>query len=197
MYVYYNSLTDGSIDTEIQSGTVGNIFTSVTPSERVSGDEEFQKVWISNDEDSSTYIGLNSYSAYGQNVFLSASESDAVVDLTGSETRYGALKVVSALVTAITVDEDPFYTLFRVGDECIVAGAPYEVATITDNGNGTLDISATIDFTILPSVGTFITSLLILPLTTGTPKPFWRERKVIAGSNWSGGNIVVDIFVGN
>ncbi len=196
MYTFYNSKTDGTIDTQISSGIVGNLFSSVTVSERVAGDTEFQKVWLSDDSDSSTYVGISSYSAYGQNVFLSASESDAVGDLTGSETRYGALKVVSALETAVKVTNDPFHTLVRVGDTIVVENAPYEVASITDNGDGTSDIAATIDYVSVPGLGGFITSMFIMSLTTGTPKPFWRERQVATGSNWSGGNVVVDILIG-
>ncbi len=197
MYTYYSSKTDGTIDTQITSGVVGNLFSSVTVSERVAGDDELQKMWIMNDADINAYVGINSYSAYWQNVFVSASDTDAEGDLTGSETRYGALKVVSALVTAITVEADAFYTLARVGDTIAVMSAPYEIASITDNGNGTLDIAATIDYVTLPTAGAFITSMFNLALTTGVARPFWRERKVIPGSNWSGSNIVVNILIGN
>ncbi len=195
-YTYYSSKPDGTIDTQISSGVEGNLFTSVTVAERIAGDDEFQKMWIMNDNDATVYIGIKSYSAYGQNVFVSASDLDAEGDLAGSETRYGALKVVSALVTAITVEEDAFYTLARVGDTIAVENAPYEIASITDNGDGTLDITATIDYVTLPSVGGFITSMFTLALTTGVARPFWRERKIVAGSNWSGGSVVVDILIG-
>ncbi len=197
MYTYYNSKPDGTIDTQITSGIVGNLFSSVSIAERVSGDDELQKMWIMNDSDSNTYIGIKSYSAYWQNVFVSASDTDTESDLTGSETRYGALKVVSALATAITVTKDAFFTLARVGDTIAVENAPYEIASITDNGDDTLDITATIDYISLPPVGGFITSMFTLDLTTGVAKPFWRERKVIPGSTWSGGSIVVDILIGN
>ena len=197
MYTFYNSKVDGTIDAQITSGVVGNLFTSVTVSERVSGDTEYQKVWITDDADSNTYVGINSYSAYGQNVFLSANEADAVGDLTGSEVKYGAMKVVSALETAVTVTNDPLYTLIRVGDTIAVKSAPYEVASITDNGDGTSDIAATIDYVAVPGVGEFITSMFTMALTTGTPKPFWRERQVEAGSTWSGAPVVVDILLGS
>ncbi len=196
MYTFYSSKPDGTIDSQITSGVVGNLFSSVTVAERVAGDTEFQKVWISDDSDSTTYIGINSYSAYVQNVFLSASEADAVGDLTGSEVRYGAMKVVSAIAPSIKVENDPLYTLIRVGDTIAVENAPYEVASVSDNGDGTSEISATIDYVAVPGAGDFVTSMFTLDLITGTPRPFWRERKVETGSTWSGSNVVVDILVG-
>ena len=192
-YLYYKSKPDGTIDTEIQSGVLGTLFSSITVAERVSGNTEFQKVWISGSEDSNTYIGISDYSAYINNVFVSANETDAEGDLTGSEARYGALKVVSGTVTDVIVENDA-YTLVRVGDNIAVGSAPYEVATVIDNGDGTS--TATIDFVVVPTPGSFITSLFILTLTTGTPKPFWVEREVLAGSTWSGGNIVVNLKIG-
>ena len=196
-YTYYDSKTDGTIDTEIQSGVTGNLFSSVTVAERISGDDEFKKMWISSDSDLTAYIGINSYTAYGQNIFLSANEADAVGDLTGSETRYGALKVVSATASAIKVTEDEFYTLARVGDIFVVESAPYEIATITDNGDGTIDIVATIDYVALPPADAFVTTMFTLSLTTAVAKPFWCERKITAGASWSGGNVVVDLKIGN
>ena len=196
-YTLYNSKIDGTPDQIIVSGDLDVALSSVTPAERAAGNTEFVKLWIESDIDVSTVLGLSSYTAYSHNVFLSASDSDIETDLTGAETRYGALKVVSATATSIIIEEDEHYTLVRVGDTIIVEEAPYEIATITDNGDSTLTIDATIDYVAVPAGGDFIASVFSLSLVATTPKSFWYERVIDAGSTWSGAPVVSNIIIGS
>ncbi len=195
-YTFHNSNPDGTINQAIASGQVGALFSSVTTGERLAGDVEFSKVWITSDEDVTTYVGINSYTAYGQSMFVSAAEGDQESDLTGTEDRYGALEVVSAVADYIGVEDDSYNTLMRVGDTIVVKEAPYEIDSIVYDSPGRSRVSAIIDFVTLPVAGEFITSMFTLNTTTAIPKPFWRERIVTAGSNWSGGNVIVDFIIG-
>ncbi len=197
MYVFHNSKVDGTPDQEITSGQVNAVLSSVTTAERVAGDTETAKIWITSDSDNTSYFGQMNPSAYSFCTFLSASDDDTEGDLTGSETKFGAMQVVSTTVSAITVKENTDYTLARVGDTLYVAAAPYEIDTITDNGDGTLDISATIDFVTLPIADEWVTTMFTISLVTATAKPFWVQRKIAAGSTWSGGTISMTQKIGH
>jgi len=196
-YTYHNSKADGTPDQVIVSGQIGALFTTLTSQERISGDQEFSKMWITSDIDVTVYVGILSPTKYTSTVFVSALDTDAVGDLTGSETRYGAMEVVSALETGIVV-KNTFYTLVRVSDTIIVDGKAYEVSTITDNGDGTSTIVATIDYHPLPPLppyAWYITSVLQINLVTATPKPFWREEKVDAGALWYGEYATAELLI--
>jgi len=194
-YTYNDSNVDGTIGDAITSGTVGALFTTLTAQERVAGDQEFSKVWITSSASLTAYIGITEPSPYSSNVFVSASDSDAVGDLTGSEDRYGALEVVSCIATLLVVNNNADYTLARVGDTIIVDGSAYEIDTVTDNGDDTSDIEATIDFVSLPSADDWVSTVFSLALTASTAKPFWREEKVVAGASWYGEYATCDILI--
>ncbi len=195
-YLFHNSNTDGTIKDEVVSGQLGALFTSVTTGERLAGNTENSKVFITADETTTTYVGINAYNSYNQCVFMSASDSDQESDLTGAELKYGALEITAATNTEITVNEDSIYTLARVGDTMAVDDAPYEIATIVDNLDGTLTITATIIFTTIPAIGSYVTTLFTMPTVQNVPLSFWRQRIVAAGSTWSGSDVVVDLLVG-
>ncbi|RLA76697.1 MAG: hypothetical protein DRG30_02205, partial [Epsilonproteobacteria bacterium] len=101
-YIFHNSKSDGTIDTQISSGT-DTLFSGITVKERLDGDTEFQKVWITSDVDQTIYVGQNypSNYYYPSAVFVSANEADAEGDLTGGESKYGASKVISATAESI------------------------------------------------------------------------------------------------
>ncbi len=195
-YIYHNSKADGTPDSQLSSGQTDVLFSSITTAERIAGDSEFQKVWITDDEDSTTYVGQFYPSRYISTVFLSASDNDDETDLTGAEVRYGALQVASATETGIIVTENELYSLVRVGDNIVVENAPYEVETVTDNGDGTLTIVATIDFVAIPTANAWITSLLSLALVTATARPFWTEETLPAGSSWYGSAEPTSLMIG-
>ncbi len=197
MYVFHNSTPTGTPDQQVTSGQLNAILSSVTVAERIAGDTENSKIWITSDIDRVAYFGQLNPTAYSFCTFQSASDSDVEGDLTGSETKYGALEVVSSLVTGIIVNENTNYTLARVGDTLYVKEAPYEIDTITDNGDGTLTITATIDFVSLPVAGEYVTAMFTMNLITATAKSFWVRRDVKAGSVWSGGSIVVTQKIGS
>jgi len=197
MYTFHSSKIDGTPDQQITSGQLNAILSPITVAERIAGDTENAKVWVTSDTDKLAYLGQMNPSAYSFCTFLSASDNDVEGDLTGSEIKYGALEVVSALVTGIIVNENTNYTLARVGDTLYVKEAPYEIATITDNGDGTLTIVATIDYVTLPVAGEFVTAMFTVNLITATAKSFWVRRDVTAGSTWSGANITVTQKLGS
>jgi len=194
-YTYYNSKPDVTPDQEITSGQVGALFSTLTSQERITGDEELSKMWIISDVDVTIYIGLSQPMPYTSTVFLSASDNDTEGDLTGSEIKYGALKVVSATASAVKVTANPDYTLSRAGDFIVVSGKGYEIDTVTDNGDGTLDIAATIDYAVVPNPGEFVTTAFQMTLVTATAKSFWREEKVAAGADYLGEYVTARILI--
>ncbi len=195
-YTFHNSKVDGTPDQEITSGQLNAVLSEITTAERIAGDTENAKIWITSDNDNTSYFGQLAPTAYSFCTFVSASDNDAEGDLTGSETKYGALQVVSSLATAITVTLNDEYTLARVGDTLYVEAAPYEISVITDNGDGTADIEATIDYVALPSVDTWVTTMLTIALVTATARPFWVQRKIPPGASWMGSTVGVTQKVG-
>ena len=195
-YTFHSSKTDGTPDQQVTSGQLNAILSPITVAERLSGNTENAKIWVTSDADKLAYLGQMNPTAYSFCTFLSASDNDTEGDLTGSETKYGALEVVSSLVESIIVKDNANYTLARVGDTLYVKEAPYEIDTITDNGDDTLTITATIDYVSLPNAGEFVTTMFTMNLVTATAKSFWVRRDVEAGSSWSGGNIVITQKIG-
>ncbi len=196
-YTFHNSKVDGTPDQEITSGQLNAVLSEITTAERIAGDTENAKVWITSDNDNTSYFGQLIPSSYSFCTFVSASDNDTEGDLTGSETKYGALQVTASTATAITVTLNPDYTLARVGDTLYVEAAPYEISTITDNGDGTADIKATIDYVILPAVDAWITTMFTISLVTAISKSFWVQRKIPVGANWTGSTVSVTQKVGN
>ena len=194
-YTYYNSKPDGTPDQQITSGQVNALFPTLTSQDRLNGVQQFSKLWIQSDQDITAVFGLNSPGHYGSYVFVSANENDTEGDLTGSETKYGAVEVVSATATEIVFKNDTNYTLIRGGDVIIVASKAYTVDTVTDNGDGTSTVTATIDYIALPAAGDYITSTFDLSLVTATSKPIWREEKVQAGAQWYDEYSTADILI--
>ncbi len=194
-FTFYNSNPDGTLKDPITSGQLGALFSQVTPTEAMSGATTLSKVHIRSSEDVETYIGLEARSAYDHTVFVSANYADAEADLTGSETRYGGLEVVSATATEIIVNEDSNHILVRVGDGLVVENILYPTDSRTDNGDGTITLTSTSDFSPLPTAGGYVTSTF--PLTIGSTETlsFWRER-IVAPSAVNGGTCTVDILIG-
>ena len=194
-YTFYKAKTDGTVDVQITSGQVGALFSTLTSQERIAGDTEFAKVWLSADADITSFVGLNSPSPYSSNVFVSASDTDAVGDLTGTEVRYGALKVVSCTATALILTKNADYDLVRNSDTLIVASKAYDLNSLVDNGDGTITVGSAVNFSPVATVGAWVTSVFQLNLVTGTPKPFWREEKVAAGAAYVSEYATADILI--
>lgn len=194
-YTFYNSKPDGTPDSEITSGQIGALFGTLTSQQRLNGADEFSKLWVQSDTDITAIFGLNAPGYYGSYIFLSANDSDTEADLTGNETKYGAVKVVSATASSVTFENDPNYTLFRSGDKMIVAGKAYTVDTVTDNSDGTSSVSATDSYVSVPSTDDYITSTFELSLVTATSKPVWREEKTPSGAQWYSDYSTADIMI--
>lgn len=194
-YTYYNSKPDGTPDQQITSGQINALFPTLTSQNRLNGITQYSKLWIQSDTDVTSVFGLNSPGSYGSYIFLMPNDSDIEGDITGTETKYGAVEVVSATATAIVFKNDPNYTLIRSGEIIIVSGAAYTVDTVTDNGDGTSTVVGTIDYSVLPNAGNYITSTLQLSLVTATNKSLWREETVEVGAQWYGEYSTADILI--
>ena len=194
-YTFYRSKVDGAIDTAIVSDEVGALFSTLTSQERIAGDDEFSKMWLMSDVDITSFIGLNSPSPYSSCVFASASDADAVGDLTGTEARYGALKVVSCSATALIVTKNTDWDLVRDGDTVVVSAKAYDINGLVDNGDGTVTLSSAVDFSPLPVTGDWVTSIVQINLVTATARPFWREEKIAPGSPYVSEYATADILI--
>jgi len=194
-YTFYKSKVDGTIDTQIVSDEIGALFSTLTSQERIAGDMEFAKMWIMSDVDVTAFIGLNSPSPYSSNVFVGATDTDAVGDLTGTEDRYGALEVVSCTATALIVKKNADYDLVRNGDTIVVTAKAYDVNSLVDNGDGTVTLGASNDFSPLPVAGNWITSIVRITLVTATARPIWREEKIAPGSAYVSQYATADILI--
>lgn len=80
MYTFHSSKIDGTPDQQITSGQVGSLFDTLTSQERVSGDQDFAKLWITSDTDLSTYVGLSTPMPYTSTIFVSANDNDTEGD---------------------------------------------------------------------------------------------------------------------
>ena len=195
-YTFYNSKADGTPDAQITSGEVGALFSTLTSQERINGDTEFSKLWIQSDADVTLFIGIKTPSPYTSTLFLSAStDTDTAADITGSETKYGALEVVSVADPDITVKNNPDYVLVRVNDDVIVSGDAYNVTAIVDNGDGTSTITLNRSMAYVPAAGDFVTSVITLNLVTATPGAVWREETVPVGASWYAEFASADILI--
>ena len=193
-YKFYNSNVDGTKNIEISSGQVGSLFSTLTTTERINGDTEFAKAWIESDVDKTVYIGILDPMPYESTVFLSASDTDAVGDLLGTESRYGAMKVVSATATEIIVTNSS-QIMVRSGDKIMIDGVDYAVATVVDNGT-TSTITTTSSIVTPPVADDYITSMFAITLVANTAKPFWREEIVPATSAFISTTLTASLIVG-
>ena len=199
-FIFRKANSDGTVGDRIMSGQLNALFTDVNYQMRHNGDRALAKFWIESDEDVEIPISVTNGTAYHHYVFLSADDGDAVADLTGDEYRYGALNVVDTDDSnKIKVIKDQHYTLARVGDVLYWSGDPYQIDDIVDNSDGTITISLGSDINgTMPEPGDYVQTMTQpVSLTANTPKSFWRERIVDAGSQWSGEDVAVQILFGS
>jgi hypothetical protein len=184
-YTWYKAAADegGAKGSEISSGTVNALFPTLTTQERINGDDKKRKVYLESDTALTVYVGPATTGDYNACLFASAGDSEVVGDLTGSEDRYGAARVVSATTTSIVVEDNADWQFFRAGEYIISGGDIAQIDTVTDEGDGTHTVALVSELGAAPAADDYITSALQLTLAAETAVPFWRENKVAAGSS--------------
>lgn len=183
-FTWYKSATDdgGEKSSEITSGTVNEVFNSLTSQERLNGSFKARKIYIESDAELEAYIGLADTGDYNAYLIESSGSSEVVGDLTGDETTYGAGEVTSATETAITVKNDAYSQIFSPAQDIIVSGDIVRIDTVTDNGDGTSTLALRSAITYVPSPQEYVTSVLQLSLPAATAVPFWVIIRVPPGS---------------
>lgn len=183
-FTWHKSITDdgGAIGAEITSGTVGAIFPALTTAERIAGDDKLRKIYITSDADVTAFITLGSTGLYNAGIFPSGGSAEVVGDLTGAEDRYGASEVVSATTTVITVTNNPDWVFFRAGGYLIYSTEVSAISTVTDNGNGTSEVTLSAALPSAPVAFEYVSSAFPIVMTSGTDYPLWRHNKVPSGS---------------
>lgn len=188
--IFYNSNTDGTIKDQVASGQLGGFFSTLTVTERLSGDTEFAKIWIESDTTEIVYIGV-SKSSYDSYIFLSANEADDETDLLGTEDLFTEYEVISATTSNIVVEGDGN---LRADDYMIINNELYQINTVTDLGGGEYQL----DFPSVSgaiSAGDMASTAFQLSLTAATPKPLWAKEVVPAGSpryaSYTASNLII------
>jgi hypothetical protein len=181
---FYNSNSDGTINEEIQSGEIGNVFSLLTTAMRYAGDDKRKKIWIESDTDETVFITIHHTSNYYDCVFVSANDDDSEDDLTGDEDRFGTMTIASISENddEIITKNDNAWEMARVGDNILIGGDIYEIDSVTDNGDETITISTTQNIAVVPQLRDTVRSAIKLDLSANEPKPFWIEQKVPAGA---------------
>lgn len=202
---YYKATADtgGVKGTQIQSGFRGALLPKLTSAQRTAGITIFRKFYVENNgaDTISLNLALDNHGEFDAVFFASTGDAQVVGDLTGTETRYGASKVVgledSSAVTEtvngagglsnikkIVVTKNTNYVIFRNGESIGIGGATGEVGvieSISDLG-ATLEITLVTPLTyVVSSIGQFAHAYTTSSLATTVHTSFWLQ--VIATPN--------------
>ena len=172
---YFKSATDdgGAIGTQLTDGGVTELFPIITSQNRLTGLNYYRKAWYNSDEALTIMCSLANLAEYNASFFESAGVNDVVGDLTGSETRYGALNIVSNTTTSVKVTDNTLWTLARVNDYAHIGDTIVQIDTITDNGDGTSDIAFSPAIVTADHSGTAFSTTISKNFTAGVDVPFW------------------------
>jgi len=174
---YYKSATEagGAIGDQLTDGGTDDLLPPILSQNRLSGLEYFRKIWYKSDADMNVMCSVANEGQYDSCFFESADPSDTVSDLTGSETRYGALSIVSNTENTVTVTNDTRWTLMRVGDKAHIGDQMVEIDTITDNGDGTSTVDFHNDIPTADHSGTYFVTCIDKAFNAGDEIPFWIQ----------------------
>jgi hypothetical protein len=171
---FYKSASDdgGAIGNEITSGVVNEAIPGILTQDRLVGTEILRKQWVECDEDVTFVLGLRDRAFYGAQLFTSAGLNDTISDLTGTEDKFAAAKVLSHNGDTLTLDLCPYGDeVFRAGDRIIAGGTVVSISTVTYNVD---DVTVVLDQSIDNDLtGDMITSAVSIQLTANNAKPFW------------------------
>lgn len=198
---FYKSLTtDGGIEGSIiYSGVKGALLPLVTSQNRLLGVDIHRKFFIKPDVDTALKIGLDTYGVFNAVIFEETTYGENVSALLGTETKYGASKIVqledSATLTEtvngaggladikkIRVEKDEHsFVLFRVGDFIRIGTELATINAVTDVITH-WEITLTTPITYAQLIGSMAFSVIdVATITAGTVKGFWILVKVSAG----------------
>ena len=182
---FYKSASDdgGAKGDQITSGELNAVFPSLTAANRIDGVTIDRKIWIEPDEDVDLLYGVGNDGLFQTYAFLSASDNDTIGDLTGNERLICALKIVSNTADVLTVEDDLESGVVAVDDYMTVGNEITQVDAITDNNDGTWDITTKNSLTGGDYSGQWAIVQFRKTLTAGTATPLWVRVKVLPLSN--------------
>ena len=177
---FYKSAADdgGAIGAQITDGGIDDLLPPITSQDRLHGLTFHRKVWIESDTDLSILNSIANHGQYGAVYFESANANDTVADLTGTETKYGAMLIVSNTENDVIVNNNADYTIMRVGDYAFIGADVVQIDTITDNGDGTSTVAFSPAIPTADHSGTYFSTMIDKAFTAATPLPFWVKIDV-------------------
>ena len=170
----------GAIGTVLTDGGVDELLPAVTSQDRLHGVIIHRKMWITSDTALSILTSLANEGKYDACWFESAGVNDTLSDLTGTETKYGASPIVSNTVNTAKIANNSTDTIVRVNDYAYIGSDVVQVSTITDNGDGTSDVTFAPDIPSGDHSGTSFSTLLNKSFLATTAIPFWVKIDIPA-----------------
>lgn len=173
---YYKSATvdGGAIGAQITDGGIDDLLPAITSQNRLAGLTFHRKIWIQSDTTLTILTSLANEGQYDATWFTSANPlTDTVANLTGIETKYGAMNIVSNTTTTATVTNDATDILARVNDYAYIGSDVVQISAIVDNGDGTSTITFSPAIATADHSGTMFSTLISSAFTANTAVPFW------------------------
>lgn len=184
-FTWYKSNDDGTVGARLTDGGLNELFSEVTKTQQLNGATVLDKAWSEPDSDGEFWLlgGLANNNPMALYWFQSANDNDTESDLTGNEDRYGRALVVSNTDTSFTVEKDPNHTIWRTDMYVEFSGqALKRISGVTDNGDGTLTIDISTDFSGNDMSGVMVYGLVYINNGTANQKyPIWYETVVPEG----------------
>ena len=179
---FYKSATDdgGAIGDQLTDGGVDDLLPGITSQNRLNGVVIHRKIWYKSDAANNVMCSLANEGQFDSCFFESAGLNDTIGDLTGSETKYGALEIISNTVNTVKIKNDPAETLARVNDKAHIGTDMVTIDSITDNGDGTSDIAFSPDIADADHAGTYMVTVIDKAFAAGDEFPFWIRITVPA-----------------
>ena len=186
---YFKSATNdgGAKGTQLTDGGVDDLFPTITSQDRLNGVNFKRKIWYESDTALTIVCSLANQGQYNSCFFKTATGgNDVVGDITGTEDRYGALNIVSNTVNTAKVTNNAKWTLVRVADKAHIGSDVVTVSAVSDNGDGTSDVTFSPDIASADHSGGFMVSTLAETFAVATAVPFWVEIDVPTASSIAG-----------
>lgn len=194
---FYKAVADvgGLIGQAISSGVKGELLPEISSTDRTAGITIHRKFYIASDDAISIKVGLNGYGLFSATVFESASDAEVVGDLTGSEVKYGAGKIVKLEdsttatetvngagglidILKVTVEDDVTGDVyFRAGDTFNIDSNAYTISSVASVAEGT-EITLTASASYFYAIDKFGFSSISTSILASGTTPFWLKVTV-------------------
>jgi len=188
LLTFYKSTTEdgGAKGQQLTNGGVDDLYPAIDSQDRLNGKVIHRKIWYQTDASSVIMCTLSNQGQYNSCFFKTASGgNDVVGSITGNEDRFGALAIVSNGTDSVVVTNNKKWTLARVGDKAHIGNDVVGITAISDNGNGTSNITFSPAIPVAIHDGTFFATVIEENFTAGTAVPFWTEIDIPALSSIS------------